>query len=144
MVELGFTTQACLSPGTSLLSILLYLQILGIQGRKRVADIQELGPTPLLPGFLIVKYTYGPHLVSIVPLYIWKMTCRDNMFKLGEKIRSQISPLPFLACRLARLLILRMSFTLQNICCLPVLLGRQEKLAKVVWTYSLSRNININ
>lgn len=138
MVEPGFTTQACLSPGTSLLFLLLYLQILGIQGRKRVADIQELGPTPLLPGFLVVKYTYGPHLVSIVPLFIWKMTCRDNVFKLGEKIRSQISPLPFLACRLARLNSENEFHTAKYLPSSPF------RKAKVVWTDSLSRNVNIN
>lgn len=87
--------------------------------------------------------SFGLCRLPIVPLHIWKMPCGDNTLKMGEKIRSRISPLPLLARGLARLLILRMSSTLQNICLL-VLLGRQEIWAKVVWTDSMSWNININ
>ena len=89
------------------------------------------------PSFVFCRF-------SIIPSYTWEnVICRDNMLKLGERIESRMSPLPLLPHRLAGFLILRLSPTLPNICFL-VPLGRQEELVKVVWTDSVSGNINRN
>lgn len=62
---LGFKTQACLTPGPHLPNILLCLQVLGIQRRKGVADVQELGQAPLISGFFIGKWRYSLPLVFV-------------------------------------------------------------------------------
>lgn len=96
-----FQTQACLTPGPNLLTILLCLWVLGIQKRRKLPMSRNFGKALWFSVYSCEEGIWSSFVFcrfSILSPYMWEnATCRDNMLKLGERIESQTSPLPMVA-----------------------------------------------